>query len=97
MKLDEFLLKESRPTQALRCVLKPDQAGQVCAELTPCEPNYDFLDFVQCEGFDPNGLNGPTYYRIAKTDKLRYYSVFRRPDTNELVMLITDLGSLFPY
>ena len=91
MKLDEFLLKESRPTQALQYVTKTDEAGQAWAEMTPCEPNYDFLNFVEREGFDPNGPNGPTYYRVAKTDELRYYSVFRRPDTNELVMLITDL------
>ena len=91
MKVDEFLLKESRPTQAFRCVTKTDETGQASGEVTPCEPNYDFLAFVEREGFDPNGPNGPTYYRVAKTDELRYYSVFRRPDTNELVMLITDL------
>lgn len=91
MKLDEFLLKEACPTQAFRVAMKTDEVGQKWGQVTPCEPNYDFLAFVEEEGFDPNGPNGPTYYRIAKTDELRYYSVFRRSDTNEPVMAITDL------
>ena len=38
-----------------------------------------------------SGPNGPTYYRVAKTDELRYYSVFRDSRDGELVLLITDL------
>ena len=88
MYINEFLLREARPKRAYRCVMDGNRAN-----LTPLdgEPAYDWLNHVIREGFAANAPNGPTYYRVAKTDELRYYSVFRDSRDGELVLLITDL------
>jgi hypothetical protein len=92
-KLTAALLKSARPVEVYRCVLKQSD-GEASAKLEPFSTDYGWLDVEpEYEGFDPTGINGPTYYRVARnpTDgKLYYFSTIRRPD-GTTVLLMTNL------
>lgn len=92
-KLTAALLKSARPVEVYRCVLKPSD-GKTSAKLEPFSTDYTWLHVEpEYEGFDPAGINGPTYFRVARnpTDgKLYYFSTIRKPDGTTL-LLMTDL------
>jgi hypothetical protein len=92
-KLTAALLKSARPVEVYRCVLK-QRDGEASAKLEPFSTDYSWLNVEpEYEGFDPAGINGPTYYRVARnpTDgKLYYFSTIRKPD-GTTVLLMTDL------
>ena len=92
-KLTVALLKSARPVEVYRCVLK-QRDGKTSAKLEPFVTDFSWLDVEpEYEGYDPAGIIGPTYYRVARypTDgKLYYFSTIRKPD-GTTVLLMTDL------
>jgi len=83
-------MRNARPTEHYRFELFRDAEGKVDGRVVPCQIDWSWLDNVDHEGYDPRAANGPTYWRIDDTLH-RYYSVFPRPDTRQLVLLINDM------
>ena len=67
-----------------------DAEGRVDGRIVPIETDWSWLDDVDREGYDPRGINGPTYWRVNDTLH-HYYSVYPRSDTRQLVLLVNDM------
>jgi hypothetical protein len=83
------ILRDARPEMAdvLRYVF--DEDGEVEElERTEEPTDWSFLKNVKREGFDPEGVLGPTYYRVTDT---HYYSVFFNPQTGEPHLIMSEL------
>jgi hypothetical protein len=85
---EESLLRDARPQQVFHIA---DASDPERISMAPSTTDYSWLDSVYRSGFDPAGPNGATFYRLATAPRHRYYSVFRRRDSGEIVLLITDL------
>src|SRR5580704_14578049 len=80
----KWLLQKARPTTVYHCTV--DVNNKIT--FTPTTTDYAWLSGVVREGFDPNHT---TYYRVAVTDKRRYYSVVQNRREGGFVLLMTDL------
>jgi hypothetical protein len=86
----ETMLRELRPTEVLECRMSVDAEGEEQALIVPATTDWAWLSEVHREGYDPNGVLGPTYYRITDT---HYYSVFFNPRSpSNAVLLMTNLS-----
>jgi hypothetical protein len=83
---EEVAVREARPTDVLHVELGVNDGGKVVGEINPASTDWAWLSGVVREAFDPLAVNGPTYWRQTQT---HHYSVFRRPDTGNLVLLIS--------
>jgi len=82
--------REARPNSGLHCVVGGCDVDGSSVHVSPCTvTDYSWLHGVIQEGFDPAGPNGPTYWRIARTDRCRYYSTVKRGGT--FYLIITEL------
>ena len=79
------MLRDARPPVGFYCTISPDYSEAIL--LSNVEVNYDWLLGVIEEGFD--SIAGPTYWRVAETDKRRRYSTFIL--NGNICLLTTDL------
>ena len=93
-----YQLREARPSMGLHCVPVGWSPDGYRVDVSPCTvTDYGWLSGVIEEGFDPNGVNGPTYWRVAVTDRRRYYSTIKRGSTFSLIITeLEDGASIYP-
>jgi hypothetical protein len=86
----EIMLRELRPTEVWEVRQHVDAEGEVQQAMAPVPTDWAWLSDVHHEGFDPDGVLGPTYYRITDT---HYYSVFLKPrPPGNPVLLMTKVS-----
>jgi hypothetical protein len=72
----ETMLREARPTEVWECHMSINADCEVTHAMSTGTTDWAWVSDVNREGFDPNGVLGPTYYRVTET---HYYSVFFKP------------------
>jgi hypothetical protein len=81
-------LRDARPTSLFHCRHTPDGTIEVRGVKLPLDLDRSFEN-ISGEGYEPEGANGPTYWRIGRSHS---YSTITRD--GEFYLIITELDEL---